>query len=127
MSAVRILILTVRVPFVHGGAEILADSLREALIAAGHQVEIVALPFKWYPPEQLLVLQSEAYFANPRPIYQRILEFLDVPIWVPFDFEHANATAAGSVDANTRRRLIGAFREPNERLFELIGERFSWQ
>ncbi len=52
----RILILTVKVPFVRGGAEILASELRDALVAEGHRVEIFALPLKWYPPEQLLKL-----------------------------------------------------------------------
>jgi glycosyltransferase involved in cell wall biosynthesis len=50
----RILIATVRVPFVTGGAEVLADGLRRALVDAGHQAEIVAIPFKWYPPERIL-------------------------------------------------------------------------
>lgn len=31
-----------------------ADSLHAALTLAGHQVEIVAIPFKWYPPERIL-------------------------------------------------------------------------
>lgn len=50
----RIVIATVRVPFVRGGAEALAEGLRDALQAAGHTADIVALPFKWYPPECLL-------------------------------------------------------------------------
>jgi glycosyltransferase involved in cell wall biosynthesis len=50
----RILIATVRVPFVRGGAEVLAESLCEQLRAAGHDAEIVALPFKWDPPERVL-------------------------------------------------------------------------
>jgi glycosyltransferase involved in cell wall biosynthesis len=50
----RILIATVRVPFVNGGAEIHADGLRRALVDAGHQAEIVKIPFKWYPPERML-------------------------------------------------------------------------
>ena len=50
----RIVITTAQVPFVRGGAEILADGLRDALRAAGHEAEIVALPFKNYPPEILL-------------------------------------------------------------------------
>src|SRR5438552_1765797 len=50
----RILIATVQVPFIRGGAEILAEGLRDALLAAGHQAEIVAVPFKWYPPERIL-------------------------------------------------------------------------
>ncbi|HLY17768.1 MAG TPA: glycosyltransferase family 4 protein [Bryobacteraceae bacterium] len=50
----RILIATVKVPFVNGGAEIHAVELRQALIEAGHSAEIVAIPFKWYPPERIL-------------------------------------------------------------------------
>ena len=50
----RVLIATVHVPFAHGGAEMLADGLQTALTVAGHDAEIVRLPFKWYPPERLL-------------------------------------------------------------------------
>ncbi|MFM9878854.1 MAG: glycosyltransferase family 4 protein [Burkholderiaceae bacterium] len=50
----RILIVTTQVPFVRGGAEILADTLLVALRSAGHLAEIAALPFKWYPPSRVL-------------------------------------------------------------------------
>jgi glycosyltransferase involved in cell wall biosynthesis len=50
----RVLIATVKVPFVHGGAEIHAQGLLNALRLAGHEVEIVALPFKSNPPERIL-------------------------------------------------------------------------
>lgn len=49
----RILIATVHVPFIRGGAEVHAEGLRDALRAAGHETEIVAVPFKWYPPERI--------------------------------------------------------------------------
>jgi glycosyltransferase involved in cell wall biosynthesis len=39
---------------VRGGAEILAEGLMRALRAQGHAAEIVAIPFKWYPPERIL-------------------------------------------------------------------------
>jgi len=51
---VNIAICASQVPFVRGGAEVLVDGLAEALQAHGHQVTVVALPFKWYPKEQLL-------------------------------------------------------------------------
>lgn len=54
MSGLRILLATTQVPFVRGGAEVLAEGLRDALIAEGHQAEIAAIPFKWYPPERIL-------------------------------------------------------------------------
>ncbi|HEU5236992.1 MAG TPA: glycosyltransferase family 4 protein [Pyrinomonadaceae bacterium] len=50
----RIIVATVQVPFVRGGAEIQAEGLRDALRTAGHEAEIVAVPFKWYPPEKIL-------------------------------------------------------------------------
>ncbi|OIQ07951.1 D-inositol 3-phosphate glycosyltransferase [Moorella thermoacetica] len=49
----RIVIATVQVPFVWGGAEYLAKGLKEALERAGHEAEIVTVPFKWYPPERI--------------------------------------------------------------------------
>jgi glycosyltransferase involved in cell wall biosynthesis len=54
MRKMNILIATVQVPFVRGGAEVHAEQLRNALKAAGHQCDIVAIPYKWYPPERIL-------------------------------------------------------------------------
>lgn len=50
----RILIATTHVPFIRGGAEAHAEGLRDALRAGGHEAEIIAVPFKWYPPEKIL-------------------------------------------------------------------------
>ena len=50
----RVIVATAQVPFVRGGAELCVEGVRDALIAAGHQAEIAAVPFKWYPPERLL-------------------------------------------------------------------------
>ncbi len=50
----KILIATTHVPFIRGGAEAHAEELRQALINAGHEAEIIAIPFKWYPPEKIL-------------------------------------------------------------------------
>ena len=49
----RLLIATTQVPFVRGGAEILAEGLESALRRAGHEAEIVRFPFKWYPAEAI--------------------------------------------------------------------------
>jgi glycosyltransferase involved in cell wall biosynthesis len=50
----RIVIATAQVPFIRGGAEILAEGLLHALRSQRHAAEIVAIPFKWYPPERIL-------------------------------------------------------------------------
>jgi glycosyltransferase involved in cell wall biosynthesis len=49
----RILICTAQVPFVRGGAEYLVEGLRDALLARGHAVDVVALPFAWAPVERI--------------------------------------------------------------------------
>lgn len=53
MKAKRIIICATQVPFVRGGAEYLVEGLRDALIAMGHTVDIVSLPFNWHPVERI--------------------------------------------------------------------------
>ena len=50
----RVAIASVQVPFVRGGAELLAEGLRAELLAAGHEAAIVTVPFKWYPARRIL-------------------------------------------------------------------------
>lgn len=50
----KIGIVTVQVPFITGGAEIHANSLKNELIARGYESDIITIPFKWYPPERIL-------------------------------------------------------------------------
>ena len=50
----RVIIATTQIPFVQGGAEVLASDLLAALSAEGHEAEIVAIPFSGNPPERIL-------------------------------------------------------------------------
>jgi len=50
----RIVICATQVPFVRGGAEYLVEGLQKSLIAHGHTVDIVQLPFAWQPPERII-------------------------------------------------------------------------
>jgi glycosyltransferase involved in cell wall biosynthesis len=50
----RIVVAAPQVPFVRGGAELMADDLVGALRARGHDAEIVSIPFKWYPGTRVL-------------------------------------------------------------------------
>jgi glycosyltransferase involved in cell wall biosynthesis len=49
-----ILVCEAQVPFVHGGAEVHVRQLLRELRARGHQAELVSVPFKWYPKEEIL-------------------------------------------------------------------------
>jgi len=45
----KIGIVTTVVPYLYGGAEFLADSLRDKLIEYGHEAGVFTLPFSWMP------------------------------------------------------------------------------
>jgi glycosyltransferase involved in cell wall biosynthesis len=50
----RIAVTTVQVPFIRGGAEVLADGLNMALREHGHQVELISMPFRFGLSEEIL-------------------------------------------------------------------------
>ena len=49
-----VVVCEAQVPFVHGGAELHARGLVDNLKRRGYRAERVAVPFKWYPKEELL-------------------------------------------------------------------------
>jgi len=69
----RLAVCMPQVPFERGGTEIFADGLVGALRAQGHETELVTVPYKWYPREEVL---TQAFVwrlldlqeANGRPI-----------------------------------------------------------
>ena len=54
MSVRTIVVCEAQVPFVHGGAEVHVRQLVRELRARGHLAELVSVPFKWYPKEEIL-------------------------------------------------------------------------
>lgn len=49
----KVLIVNNMAPFVWGGAEELAAHLQKNLIIAGHEAEILRIPFQWEPPAKI--------------------------------------------------------------------------
>jgi glycosyltransferase involved in cell wall biosynthesis len=49
----RIVVASVQVPFIAGGAELLANGLVAACIKSGHPTELVTLPFRFFPPAEV--------------------------------------------------------------------------
>jgi glycosyltransferase involved in cell wall biosynthesis len=69
----RIAVCAPQVPFERGGTEILAETLTEQLRSRDHEVELVRIPFKWYPGarplrEALLWRLVDLEEAQGRPI-----------------------------------------------------------
>lgn len=58
----KVLIVNNMAPFVWGGAEELAVNLEKNLVLAGHQAEVLRIPFQWEPasriPSQMLLVRA---------------------------------------------------------------------
>lgn len=54
MAVKTVVVCEARVPFVTGGAEAHARALVAQLRARGYLTELISLPFKWYPKDELL-------------------------------------------------------------------------
>ena len=54
MPVKTVVVCEAQVPFVHGGAEVHVRELLRELIARGYDAELVSVPFKWYPKEEIL-------------------------------------------------------------------------
>jgi glycosyltransferase involved in cell wall biosynthesis len=49
-----VLVCEAQVPFVHGGAEVHVRELVRELNARGYLAELVSVPFKWYPKDEIM-------------------------------------------------------------------------
>jgi glycosyltransferase involved in cell wall biosynthesis len=71
VDLMRIAVCHPKPPFMTGGAESHAAGLVAALRDAGHDAELVTVPFKWYPPSELVVIAQKfpAYMIkHPRKL-----------------------------------------------------------
>src|SRR5215210_2700336 len=78
----RIAVCAPQVPFERGGAEIFTDDLVAELRARGHEVDLVTVPFKWYPGERVLTQaflwrlldldEARRIFATSRNVADRL-------------------------------------------------------
>jgi glycosyltransferase involved in cell wall biosynthesis len=126
---VRIMIATVQVPFVGGGAESHAQGLRRALEARGHEADVVTLPFWREPPGELNHLLDAWARVRPRnwwitpdrvialkfPAY--LCDFADVRIWLL----HQHREAYDLLET-TRYERDAAFRATTDRVRALDRE-----
>lgn len=96
-------------------------------VARGHYADQIEQWLAHIPRQRLLVLQSEQFYRDTEACYQRVLEFLSLtPHKLPKYKPHNTGGGYDPPDPDTMARLREHYRPHNERLFELIGERFDW-
>ncbi|MEO8289665.1 MAG: sulfotransferase domain-containing protein [Gaiellaceae bacterium] len=82
--------------------------------------------FGYFPREQIHVVRAEDLFADPAGTYGQILSFLGLaPHELPRP-AHRNKAEYAPMEKSTREHLTDFFREPNRRLYELLGRDLRW-
>lgn len=99
----RIVVTMPQVPFERGGTEIFADGLVGALREAGHDAELVTVPFKWYPNERVL---TQSF------------------VWRLLDLEESNGRPVDAVIATKFPSYV--VRHPNKVVWLLHQFRQAW-
>lgn len=92
----------------------------------GHYAEQLERWMTLFPRERFLVEASEDFYRDPHRVCQRVLEFLGLPGRSLGPYEVFNAFSSGSLDPETRRRLVEYFRPHNRRLYDLLGRDLGW-
>jgi Sulfotransferase domain len=95
-------------------------------LARGHYADQLDRWRARFAPEQLLVLSSERFFADPERSFRRVLEFLELPAFRPDGFQRHNARDYRPMGRAVRQRLVEHYREPNRRLHRLLGDDLGW-
>tara|TARA_B100000787_G_scaffold97341_1_gene71827 strand:- start:2157 stop:3212 length:1056 start_codon:yes stop_codon:yes gene_type:complete len=89
----RIGIATVQVPFITGGAEIHVRLLKEQLEHRGHIVDIITIPFKWYPSQALLNNIKAVEYLDLTEVNGQKIELLITMKFPMYYINHPNKVA----------------------------------
>jgi hypothetical protein len=98
-----------------------------AYAGRGYYAEQLTRLFAIFGRDQVLVLDSDAFFTTPEDEYARVLSFLGMPAWHPSTFERANARPRSPMRRSTRQRLEEHFAPHDEALSRLLGEVPRWR
>ncbi len=140
--AARICICNSQIPFARGGAEMLVDALRDALVERGFEVDVVALPFSLASRPQLLrsalawrLLDLEAVEGRPidRVICTRFPSYLvrhpHKVVWLVHQLRQVYDLAGtrwSDFDGSPRdRRAVEMVREMDRRTLAEARARFA--
>ena len=82
--------------------------------------------FSHYPRDQVMVIQSEAFYRDSNSVLEQVTDWLGLAKVGLEQGDDRNGHRYEKMSEPMREQLIEIYREPNERLFELLGERYDW-
>jgi len=99
---------------------------RLSYISTGLYAEHLERWLKFFPRNQLLIIQSEEFLRDTTKVYNRVLEFLNMPKFELKEYKKFRKSEKSTMNPNTRKQLTEFCKPYNEKLYSLIGTRFDW-
>jgi hypothetical protein len=96
-------------------------------LARGRYLEQIERWRALFPAEQMHIVDSRTFFAEPDAGYREVLRFLGLAERSLAEYPQLNARSHGRLPPEARERLSERFAEPNRRLEEYLGRTFSWE
>ena len=83
--------------------------------------------FTYFSPQQMLILNSEAFFSHPTKMLQQVFEFVGVDPFEVRDLRPRNVASNKSrVEPEVYSYLNDYFRPHNRELYDLLGKDYRW-
>jgi hypothetical protein len=95
-------------------------------VTRGRYAEQLERLWGLFPREQVLVIHSKDLSRDTDATYRRVLGFVGLPPHSLRAYPRVSARSYEPMDPAVRAGLRETFREPNARLFELLGEDLGW-
>ena len=94
--------------------------------ARGRYIEHLSPWLSLVPAEQLLILVSEDFYADPRTVYRQVENFLGIPHHEVEEFKHHNYTPRRGVPERLVGELAEYYQPSNKAIESLLGRELPW-
>ncbi len=100
-----------------------------AYVARGIYADQLARWFKYVPKEDILIMNSEDFYANTKKHFEAVLKYLKLEPYNKIQFKVFNSGKQEeyyNINPDLREKLIEFYRPHNKRLYDLLGVQFDW-
>jgi len=99
---------------------------RYSYLARGLYIEQIKKWQKYFPKDQILILESEDFYKNAQAALIEVFDFLNLPRYKIKDNRVYHLQNNPKMNETTRKFLIEYFKPYNKQLYEHFGRRFNW-
>ncbi|MCB0754622.1 MAG: sulfotransferase domain-containing protein [Flavobacteriales bacterium] len=82
--------------------------------------------FKYFPKEQIMIIDSSYYYKNTQKCYNEVLDFLGLEHYEPKGFKKSVYPSYDKMSDELRQKLVAYFKPHNQKLYDLIGQQYDW-